>query len=222
MIRRPPRSTLFPYTTLFRSDAHVGPRRGRGGRGAHGPDGRQRDHVVHLLVRLVALEAPFVVRLVVQHPGRVERGVLPVAVAPLGWILRAPAGALQHHGEADEVALHEAAVGASHRRAGGVHLRLVLHERQHGAVGERAPGLHRVHRGLRAGVELPVLLGVVAVHARVEDVVLPAGGEDDLVGTGGAGRGAHGGEGRGGGRGGGDPPGGGAAPAPRGAGARHG
>src|SRR2546425_8931746 len=23
MIRRPPRSTLFPYTTLFRSDAHV-------------------------------------------------------------------------------------------------------------------------------------------------------------------------------------------------------
>src|SRR2546426_4417980 len=38
MIRRPPRSTLFPYTTLFRSQ-HVGrlgrhrPRRG----GAHGP-----------------------------------------------------------------------------------------------------------------------------------------------------------------------------------------
>src|SRR3712207_7255697 len=24
MIRRPPRSTLFPYTTLFRSDAHPG------------------------------------------------------------------------------------------------------------------------------------------------------------------------------------------------------
>src|SRR5256886_12584810 len=44
MIRRPPRSTLFPYTTLFRSLLHpeslagrhgprVGPRR-RGGRGA--------------------------------------------------------------------------------------------------------------------------------------------------------------------------------------------
>src|SRR2546422_3028799 len=34
MIRRPPRSTLFPYTTLFRSDGHLGtwplepPRRG--------------------------------------------------------------------------------------------------------------------------------------------------------------------------------------------------
>src|SRR5256885_12728924 len=26
MIRRPPRSTLFPYTTLFRSDRVVGPR----------------------------------------------------------------------------------------------------------------------------------------------------------------------------------------------------
>src|SRR5258708_29764855 len=25
MIRRPPRSTLFPYTTLFRSRAHAGP-----------------------------------------------------------------------------------------------------------------------------------------------------------------------------------------------------
>src|SRR2546426_6881373 len=25
MIRRPPRSTLFPYTTLFRSAVHVGP-----------------------------------------------------------------------------------------------------------------------------------------------------------------------------------------------------
>src|SRR2546427_1945860 len=31
MIRRPPRSTLFPYTTLFRS--HPGGIRGRGGRG---------------------------------------------------------------------------------------------------------------------------------------------------------------------------------------------
>src|SRR3712207_7274517 len=39
MIRHPPRSTLFPYTTLFRSRRAVGPRRrqatGRD-RGAHG------------------------------------------------------------------------------------------------------------------------------------------------------------------------------------------
>src|SRR2546425_7450575 len=48
MIRRPPRSTLFPYTTLFRSrlhrrheaqrqederDKHLGPERGRGAEG---------------------------------------------------------------------------------------------------------------------------------------------------------------------------------------------
>src|SRR3712207_8243223 len=32
MIRRPPRSTLFPYATLFRSAGRVGPRR-------HGPAG---------------------------------------------------------------------------------------------------------------------------------------------------------------------------------------
>src|SRR2546430_9642305 len=30
MIRRPPRSTLFPYTTLFRSDDQVGTRKSRG------------------------------------------------------------------------------------------------------------------------------------------------------------------------------------------------
>src|SRR2546422_11766657 len=34
MIRRPPRSTLFPYTTLFRSPCHRHPRQQRGaGRG---------------------------------------------------------------------------------------------------------------------------------------------------------------------------------------------
>src|SRR3989454_7725138 len=32
MIRRPPRSTLFPYTTLFRSYAHVAVAAGRNGR----------------------------------------------------------------------------------------------------------------------------------------------------------------------------------------------
>src|SRR5256885_4925937 len=37
MIRRPPRSTLFPYTTLFRSVAGVG----RG----HRDDGRDRDRL---------------------------------------------------------------------------------------------------------------------------------------------------------------------------------
>src|SRR5256885_10545568 len=34
MIRRPPRSTLFPYTTLFRSQGGVGPLRETGERAA--------------------------------------------------------------------------------------------------------------------------------------------------------------------------------------------
>src|SRR3712207_8542379 len=37
MIRRPPRSTLFPYTTLFRSEV------GRGARRAPGRDARRQD-----------------------------------------------------------------------------------------------------------------------------------------------------------------------------------
>src|SRR5688572_32080128 len=39
MLRRPPRSTLFPYTTLFRSDLYrAPPGRGPAG-GCHRPDG---------------------------------------------------------------------------------------------------------------------------------------------------------------------------------------
>src|SRR2546425_5028160 len=44
MIRRPPRSTLFPYTTLFRSGGDAARERARGGRGdraLHGPDHRE-------------------------------------------------------------------------------------------------------------------------------------------------------------------------------------
>src|SRR3712207_8046867 len=39
MIRRPPRSTLFPYTTLFRSDPHAG-------EFAAFPVGLHRDHAL--------------------------------------------------------------------------------------------------------------------------------------------------------------------------------
>src|SRR3989442_10181526 len=42
MIRRPPRSTLFPYTTLFRSPPHEGGQDQRPRREAH--DRQQRDH----------------------------------------------------------------------------------------------------------------------------------------------------------------------------------
>src|SRR5690348_17951570 len=46
MIRRPPRSTLFPYTTLFRSDVGLGavadhPRAGEPHAGALGGDGEE-------------------------------------------------------------------------------------------------------------------------------------------------------------------------------------
>src|SRR2546430_5196693 len=59
MIRRPPRSTLFPYTTLFRSEVD-GPRSlavGRGGSGAHDGAGsgvRLPDHGGHCLEGAVA------------------------------------------------------------------------------------------------------------------------------------------------------------------------
>src|SRR3712207_8810305 len=47
MIRRPPRSTLFPYTTLFRSDRRRGGdrrQRRRQPAGAHGPEEPDRGH----------------------------------------------------------------------------------------------------------------------------------------------------------------------------------
>src|SRR2546430_15848553 len=43
MIRRPPRSTLFPYTTLFRSGTVSGPIRGGAGAG-HKVGARTLDH----------------------------------------------------------------------------------------------------------------------------------------------------------------------------------
>src|SRR2546428_10305839 len=61
MIRRPPRSTLFPYTTLFRSDRtrprvpharRSGGRRGRGGRVRQGAGGsRSEEHTSELQSR---------------------------------------------------------------------------------------------------------------------------------------------------------------------------
>src|SRR4051812_49803984 len=51
MIRRPPRSTLFPYTTLFRSGRHLRRRRAGaaehpGRQGSHARDPRVREAVV--------------------------------------------------------------------------------------------------------------------------------------------------------------------------------
>src|SRR3712207_8425655 len=60
MIRRPPRSTLFPYTTLFRSFergrcGHQAQRRGQEGRGAGAPEdgaGPEHDHALGEAERL--------------------------------------------------------------------------------------------------------------------------------------------------------------------------
>src|SRR2546427_1973927 len=53
MIRRPPRSTLFPYTTLFRSDPTVADRRPAGPQVPAGMDAGHvvlpGPHLIHLL-----------------------------------------------------------------------------------------------------------------------------------------------------------------------------
>src|SRR3712207_7759355 len=55
MIRRPPRSTLFPYTTLFRSEPHRGRREGPG---RHDAAQGGLDRVVGHLDGLVQGQAP--------------------------------------------------------------------------------------------------------------------------------------------------------------------
>src|SRR3989304_8085137 len=53
MIRRPPRSTLFPYTTLFRSGGRAGPPQGRPHRhGCCARDDRSEEHTSELQSRL--------------------------------------------------------------------------------------------------------------------------------------------------------------------------
>src|SRR2546426_3186829 len=47
MIRRPPRSTLFPYTTLFRSRARHQPRQGFRGRREDGVSRRRQEGIRH-------------------------------------------------------------------------------------------------------------------------------------------------------------------------------
>src|SRR5205809_5250065 len=52
MIRRPPRSTLFPYTTLFRSIHVEDPGRDDGGVARPGLDPRSEEHTSELQSRL--------------------------------------------------------------------------------------------------------------------------------------------------------------------------
>src|SRR5688572_33214589 len=54
MLRHPPRSTLFPYTTLFRSKACKNPVEVEGSRAAHRRDGAAVSQFLHWL----SIEAP--------------------------------------------------------------------------------------------------------------------------------------------------------------------
>src|ERR1043165_4513275 len=91
MIRRPPRSTLFPYTTLFRSQVELaGERRGRHVR-RRGCDQRSEEHTSELQSRGLISYAVFCLKKkkknrVVDRPlERTARGVRPV----LCWPVRA-------------------------------------------------------------------------------------------------------------------------------------
>src|SRR4029077_19655791 len=145
----------------------------------------QRDHEVLLGVGLVALEARLVIRLVVELLIWRERRVLPVAVPYILRVLRAPARPLLHHGDPDEVAFDESAVGVLGRVAGTVDLRLVLDQGQHRAARNRLPLTGRLD-GVRGAVELAILLVVVAVDRGVEHVILVVRRERDLLGAGAA------------------------------------
>src|SRR2546422_1636640 len=80
MIRRPPRSTLFPYTTLFRSEEHSGPHMPWFWQGQLQGGGVLNDMMCH---------SALVVRHLLTKPGDHLRTVKPVAVtahiASLKW-----------------------------------------------------------------------------------------------------------------------------------------
>src|SRR2546422_7037713 len=118
MIRRPPRSTLFPYTTLFRSefDAEVLARRGEivggiwcicgfGCAGAMrcadrgGDCMRHGGGVVHRIVRIVCLV--WVAVLCTSHRGSARRAVADGAHQPVVAPNRADGG-----GSGDRAAVH--------------------------------------------------------------------------------------------------------------------
>src|SRR2546422_4762851 len=86
MIRRPPRSTLFPYTTLFRSpDACDFPARPAARRGRrHRRHGRSEEHTSELQSRL-----HLVCRLLLEKkkkkPKRLLAAISP-CTTPSGWI----------------------------------------------------------------------------------------------------------------------------------------
>lgn len=116
-----------------------------------------------------------------------EGGVLPVAVAPLGRVVRTPACALLHHRDAVEVALDEPAVRIAFRVAVGIDLGAVDRHHEHRTVGNRPAFAHCLHDlGLR--IQLAILLVVVPVDDPVALPRRPLLGELDVLRTGADGR----------------------------------
>src|SRR6185295_5692962 len=77
MIRRPPRSTLFPYTTLFRSPARRGPAPSRWPRRPpRRPRGRSEEHTSELQSRQY-----LVCRLLLEKKKNMETGRSPASVS---------------------------------------------------------------------------------------------------------------------------------------------
>src|SRR3712207_4042620 len=199
MIRRPPRSTLFPYTTLFRS------RRGREvvGPGEPGYAVEQHHHVLAFLDEaLDALEDELGHRDVVVGglvEGRGDDLGLLHAALPVRDLLRALVG--EHH--------EELGLGV----VGGDRLRYLLQDRGLARLGRRdhhaalalsdgghqvddargdvvglplqAQALHRVERRQVVEVRAPAaLLRLLAVHgldAHHRRVLLPVAGGPDLA-----------------------------------------
>src|SRR5438093_6148728 len=117
MIRRPPRSTLFPYTTLFRSplDRGTAPDRGGHARRHHAPPRvRPGDGEPDLGNRLGAARADFLEHLIrVAPPWHVDRHDQLVGAAPHLLVARieavernllAATPRLEHH---DSVVRHQ-------------------------------------------------------------------------------------------------------------------
>src|SRR2546429_5691670 len=86
MIRRPPRSTLFPYTTLFRSRAELAV----GGLGGRGRGGGQPvdDAVQRLVVALHQLREAAVARILGRQRGARQPAAVRVAVEVLAGSAR--------------------------------------------------------------------------------------------------------------------------------------
>src|SRR6266540_6291703 len=165
MIRRPPRSTLFPYTTLFRSHGvlpHAVPPERRGVLAGRGRATAVRVLGGHPGGGPHRREAVGPVRLPVVHDGRAaDRSRRYGSDAPDGSRI------LLHHGY--PALLHRARRGHGsdddpHDRGGhgfGPHAErrggLGRHEHQPGdrrGVRDRAPGRHR-HVGVQAGIPRP-------------------------------------------------------------------